>query len=553
MSAFVSQLTLVLGLRWRLVWRRARDRGFWQLGGLILSLLLVVGGVGFAFVGGVSVGANLTPGEAALGALAVFAGTHLLVLMEALARVGRGEGMAAALAHYPLSSWLIHAAETLGGASNPALLAGLAAFAGLLVHVSSVPGAALPWALLAVAWLLAVRQLAALALARLLRRRGLRELALALVSMSGLVVWFVMIWLQDRIDPTRVLAWLSEPPEAFWYLPMQWFVLPMSSLPVPALARVAGFLGAPLAVFAAIVVGADLQDRVLNGDPGGWLPRARGYRPRRWHLADRAPLSLVPPAVWATAGKELKVVRRDPFLVVMLVSQALLLIAPPLLFSLGGAGPIQSTGRAWLPLFLPVLLIAEHAPLFNVLGTEGRGLRFLAGSPAPRWQVLLGKNLAYGLTLSVFNAGVLAVAAAVFDTWSWWAPSWALLSLGLLVLLGVGNAVSAVAPLPWMGARAAAGGSKGAQAAAEGGVEPPGCGASLLRLLMVWVALVAVLPSLGLVLLGRHLGGAGLVAGLLGGLAWAVLVWLAGTGVAVGRWEAAEETLMRRYATRGAG
>jgi len=546
-TAFVGKLRLLLGLRVTLLWRRAMQRGWLvRVGAALAAPVAVLFGLGL--IGATATAsAEMLPTHRAFAAMGVLAALHALVFVEVVSRVGRGEGMAAALYPYPLSPLLIHTAEALGGAATPTLATGAAVLLGLALGSGPVAAA---WALLAVAWLVGVRQLAVLGIAALLRRRWVRDLALALLSLSGLLFWFGWIWLGDRVSVSGLVAWLDAAPATVWYLPPAWFVVAFDGVPRPPGAAVAGLLGAPLMVAAAWVVGADFQDRVLFGEAAPLVSgRSRRRRGPRWHLADRLPLALLPPAVWATAGKELKVLRRDPFLLVMLASQAVVLIVPPLLFGLGGPA-----GRFWLPAFVLLLLLAEQGPLFNTIATEGRALRFLAQQPTPRWQVLLGKNLAFYSLYAVFDAAVLGLACWMFDAPDRWALLFAATGCGLLVVGGVGNLVSATFPIPWMGARAAAGGTRAAAAAAEGGVEQPGCGTAIVRTLMGQVSLMLAAVPLVLLLFGHGLLGERVwVTALPASVAWGVGVWIVGTALAVGRLDRAEERILARLATRGAG
>ncbi len=540
----------MLGLRGRLWWRRLRTRG--ALGRGVAALSVPAGFVGLvvfaSFLNGAVRGAD--PLLVAAGMAAVLVAAHGVVFFEVTAQVGAGEGMAAALYHYPLSPGLIHASETVVGGLSPSVLMAATGLLVLGLHAAAVPVLGLLWAVVGVAYLVGFRQLFKLLLARLLRRRLLREVAMALLSFGVLGAWLAMNWAMERVDPIAVVAWLEAAPAAYWALPVNWFSSPVAAADIPGWARMAAGLGAPTLALAVYVVGAVLQDQACYGEadsPWG----LGGRRRRRWqrlHLADRWPLSLVPPAVWATAARELKTLRRDPFLVVMLLSQGVLLLAPPLLFP-----ALRGGGAGWLPALAALLLLTESGPLSNLVATEGRGLLYLAQTPTSRGQVLVGKNLGYLGLFGVFNVVFMSLGAAVFERPGDLVLLLPAVELGLLVVMGVGNVVSVVLPMARMGARAQQGGQRGAVAAAEGGVEPPGCGTMMGRFVLSQFSLVLLAPPCLLVLLGSRLAdGAALVPALLGAAAWCGLVYVAGTALAVGRWRSAEEQLVARFATRGA-
>ena len=549
MSPFGGGLATVLGLRARLWWRRLRTRGTVGRGLAVASaplgfvaLLLFAGFVNTAVQGA-------DPLLVSAGMAAVLLAAHGVIFFEVTAQVGAGEGMAAALYHYPLSPHLIHASETVVGGLSPSVLMTATGLLVLGTHAAAIPLLGLLWACLAVIYLVAFRQLFKLLLARLLRRRLLRELAMAMLSFGVLGSWLAANWALERVDPGAAIVWLETAPPAFWLLPVNWFSAPVAGADIPTWARLLAGLGAPTLCAAVYLVGAELQDQACYGEADTlWgLGGRRRRRRARWHLADRRPLSFVPPAVWASASRELKTLRRDPFLVVMLLSQGVLLLVPPLLFP-----GLRGGGGGWLPALGVLLLLSESGPLSNLVATEGRGLLYLAQTPTPRGQVLVGKNLGYLALFGVFNLGFMLLGAAVFDRFGDLPVLLPLVLMGLLVVMGVGNVVSVLLPLARMGARAQQGGQRGAAAAAEGGVEPPGCGTMIGRFFLSQMSMVLLVPPGILVIFAsRTADGAALLPAMLAAAAWCGLIYVAGTAMAVGRWRSAEEGLVARFATRG--
>ena len=502
----------------------------------------------WGFVG--TIAAMFTPTE--LGAVGGVTGglVHLIMMMEVVALVGRGEGMAPALHHFPLSPALIHSSEMIASAATPATLLSMTALLSGARFLGGPPGAALLWGVLGVIYILGLRRMLQLALASVLRRRFLREAALAAVSTVGLGLYLGSSWLAQRMEHFDLGARLDGAPPVFWMLPTHWFVLPFSGMEMPPGAQAVALVGAPLLVLAVFVVGFDLQDRAVFGETSELLASGRGEARRpSLHLPDRWPISLLPPVLWATAAKELRVIRRDPHLMVMLVTQTVVLLALP--FMMLERSP--RGGGVYLPLFALLLVMGQSRPAFNSLGTEGRALHFLAQTPASRWQVLLGKSLAYGAVFFATNALSLALACWLFGGLAEY-PTYLALSLSsLVVLLGVGNLVSVWVPIPWAGARAAAGGARAATAAADGGVERPGCGALLVRMLLLQTVPLLLLPVFALMMgAPMFLGPAWTSSLWMVSALWCGLVFAIATGLAVTRLERAEERILGMMAGRGA-
>ena len=548
--SFIASLRTLLGLRLHLHFRGLRQRGGLArfIGHLEPYLLVLLLGMVYAFTRSAAVA--LLPELVLMGAGLLFAAAHLFILFEVVARVGRGEGMAAALYHYPLSPLLIHAAEVGQSVlSVPVVVSSVALFA-LLASIEVPLVIALPWMLLWLLYLASLRQLLQVVVGRVLRRRFLRELSIALLSSVGLAAWLALNWLVHNGSVETLVARSEALPAAYWLLPMNWVVAPSELvLTSQPLALPLAAVGVSLLLAAVFVVGAALQEQACLGGSStrSSLTFGRGPR-RRLHLSDRRPLSLLPPAVWASAVKELKVMRRDPFLWVMMGSQAALLLAPPLLF--GGLGGEASF---YLPILVMLILMVESAPTFNIIAGEGRALHFLAQSPVPRWQVVVGKNLAHAFLFTLFNATFLALAALAYDALPSYGLNLTMSCYGLVMLLGVGNLVSVFLPTAWIGARGAEGGSRAAYRASEGGVEQPGCFTLILKLMCVQCLYLLAVPPTLLVVFGPSLLGSlwWLPAGA-AVIAWSLLIYLAATGLALWRLAASEERILARFSTRGA-
>ena len=562
MLAFLGSLRTLVALRLHLWDRRLKQRGVmvralsWMtpfFGAWLLSLVFSLAS---------QMAAAMPPDVTVRLAVLLLSTAPILLVTDALVRVGQGEGMAAALYHYPLSPGLIHAAELVAGLASPVILGTTTVLIAFFTAVAFNPLIGLGAALLGGTFLLALSQLLRLSTATMLRKRYIREVAFAASTLLFLALWLGFLWVTRGIEPGTIFSGFGAAPPWFWLLPPAWFVAPIVDLAeVPMYARVLGAAGAPLLVSAAFAIGAVLQDIACYGEADGLVGRAMRRRRRRTRpLSDRWPFRTLHPAIWATMGKEIKAVRRDPFLLMALVSQAVVLLVPPLIFRSGALGEATRSAKldgAWgmyMPLFVLLLVMAKHVPIFNQVATEGRGLLFLAQVPVERWKLLLGKNLAYAAVFGVFDAVFLLLAAWLFGRLDAYFFYLGMGATALVLVLGVGNVVSVFLPAQWIGARAAAGGQRAALAAAEGGVERPGCGVMFGRFLSVQLLYGLMLPPLaGMYGAAWFLEPAGQVAAAFAIAAYVGIVYVLGTGIAIARFEQVEERLRLRFASRGSG
>jgi hypothetical protein len=306
--------------------------------------------------------------------------------------------------------------------------------------------------------------------------------------------------------------------------------------PLPALG-LAALLACTFALGAALQADAATQD----GDTA--RPRARR---RGLGLLDRLPFD---PLILAVAAKELRMLRRDPFLLSSLAVQTAVLVLPALLL------PRHRGDAFYLPALVFLLVLSKQVPLMNLVGLEGRGMLFLASTPAPRWKVLVGKDVGFAALFALVDGIALSAACAIRGRLGDLPQLAALAVLGMLLLVAVGNVVSAMFPAAWIGARAAAGGPRAASAAAaDGGVEPMGCLAGLGRFVAVQIVWFLLLPSAALLALARSfLPAGGFWAAWTGLAGLAALLLVAATAFAARRMETAEDVLLRAVATRAQG
>jgi len=478
---------------------------------------------------------------------------HLPMLISVVRRAAEGEGGAAALLLFPIPASVLHGVETIAGMTSLIVLVPGVVLGGALAGASSVPLGLVSGAAI-VLYLAGVRQLTRLLLAGILRRRGVREVVLASASLVGLFGWLVVFFYSENIAALVTRGVRGTLPEYFWWLPVQWFVLPAAGAVegVPEAARRVGWIGAPLLIAAVFAAGAEVQRTILLGESAARRTGSGRRRVRFGRLLDRAPFVWVPGSVWAMAGKELRLLSRNPFFVVMLLGQLVLWIALPFLYAAMGVKVTGGSSPTWLPFVAVFSLLGMQSFTFNQLGSEGRGMHFLAGSPVPRMHVLLGKNLAYAAIGGPVAALSILVAALVFKESG--AP-WFIFAaeLGVVVMLGVGNLVSVLLPRALLGARGVSGGARAAQVAAAGALPPNGCLVSIVSSIAVMVLFVTLIPVGAGIALAAWKGGAWPAAVVPGVVAYAVFVWLILTGLASLRLTTAESWILSQIAGKEAG
>ncbi len=550
---FLGRLGTILTLRVLLYFRRLKTRGWAiRIAGYVSPIVSLAG----LLVVAAGTGLVLDRFETLVGATAavslVLLAAHAYLLFSVTARVTANQSMAAALYSFPLSPAVIHSSEAAAGLMTPAVAVPSVIVLASAAHVGAFGPAALLWGLLVIPYLAGLRQLLALALGELLRRRFMRELAFVATTSAVLGAWIAINRALATMEGDFAFeAWLEAKAAILWWLPSSWFLVPTAALDVEPAVRLAGLLGAPVLTLAIFVVGYELQDAACYGEAPSLVRRRRGggRRRRRWHLAERRPFVWLPAAIWATARKEVTVLRRNTYLVFSLGTQAALMFLPVVIFE---PDDVRVMAGGWVRMVAVILLFVEHSVLFNQIGSEGRALAFLTQTPVSRLQVLLGKNLGYGAVLLTLNVGVITGAAFAFSMVDELPVLLAMVVAAQAIFTGVGNFVSAWLPYPIVGARAQVGGTRAATTA-TGDVEPPGCGYALMRGLILQGVFVLLLPAAGLLYGVWWLAPEALVFAMSAAAAYAALIYVAGTLLAVRRLETAEDKLLALIAVKGAG
>lgn len=169
------------------------------------------------------------------------------------------------------------------------------------------------------------------------------------------------------------------------------------------------------------------------------LPAFEGKPPPRRQAAPSERIAIpggawLPAPVSAMMVKEMKLIWRVPQRRIGLLQSVL---APFVLIFAIFFGEMDALSRlpAWTALGLPaVMFFAAWGLSTNMIGMESRGLATLLLTPAPRWQILAGKGLAYvlmALVPTAIYAIVLGMAAGSL-----------LILYGLLA--GIGTSLAAI-------------------------------------------------------------------------------------------------------------
>ena len=332
MRGFFSGLFAILWLRLTLYARRRASRG----GLALVGAFLVPFAAGYLGLQVAMLAAGwasaVSPMSVTLVAGLVFAVVHILILTEVVALVGRGEGMASALHGFPLSPSLIYCSELIGSSFTPAVLLAAATTAGFALKFGGPPIFGALWAGAGLLYLMGMRRMLQLLLASLLRRRFLREAALAAMSVGGLGLYFGVNWLIQRMGRSGK-GIHPEASSVYWWLPHNWFVTPFSGAEISSVVQASSLGGGFFLIAAVFVVGYDLQIRAMFGEAPELLGRSSARRRGPLlGLIDRLPLSVIPAPLLASANKELRVLWRDPYMMVMLVTQSVVLLAMPYFF-----------------------------------------------------------------------------------------------------------------------------------------------------------------------------------------------------------------------------
>lgn len=386
----MDRLIALVALRWRLELRatlRARERAIGLLVAAPFMLLGALAGAAFLYFGTrlldaahpelvLPIGSALATGVGLLWALSpvlagiTFAETH---------DVSR-------LMHFPIPLATLVVASLLANIVQPAVLAAsldaLALAAALAERPALLPGA-LVGCLLALGFMLVAGHAAGLLLHGAARNRRLRD-ALLLVGLgvSFLMSLLPIVLLMSGAGPLRGLADVVTELDVFALSPFAWGVRAAVHAGrgewAAFLLHAASSAGASVVLVAA---SAHLTARIHRGelDLGG-AAAGPGARARM----------LFSGQIGSMIEKDLRMAWRDPALKASILVG---LVGP--LFFLFVITQIGLAGRGGGGVLLLASLVGIQGVGGAAFALERRGLQLLLGLPAPRFKVLVAKNLAF--------------------------------------------------------------------------------------------------------------------------------------------------------------
>jgi hypothetical protein len=504
MSTATGHLRLLLGLRFRLLWRQLTARTSRIVSTLLLLLVItplsIFLGLGAAALTGLLLDSGSTTGVREWIHLIYLAVFVFLSLSPVLGFRGSEFYDVTKLFLYPVRQKTVFVAVALGHLTSGTVLFFLPL---LLFPLLRLPGGAglvaLRFVGAAVFLFLAVAlgQMLVYAMLNLLRSRRFRDLAMLAGPLIGGAVY-----LATRAASFGGRSWLFDlavhrPSQWFRFSPSYWISLVVGAPEGPRLADLLPMLLGALPLTVLVVsLSTRLQEKAFLGELRVSSPAA-GIRTRRRSALRRFLGRFVPADLRAIAGRELVGLRREPMVKTLLVHQSAFFLVPVVLAMFGLGGALEGPSALAYLHFLPVmLLVVEQTILLNNLGLEGEGFVHLAATPIPRGRILLGKNLAhlalFGAANSILVLSVAAGMAAVVENID---LSTALEAgardafaglLALIVVVALGNVVSPIAPTRLT--------VKGLKALRQQHSGKEGCGIAIFRLTGLLVSLLSLLP-----------------------------------------------------------
>lgn len=359
---------------------------------------------------------------------------------------------------FPIDETLDPAQFSLAPLSRTQLAAGLA-FAGLISPSVVVPVVALTvntieWrqvlavaivaGALALILLIVSGQLFTTLLSAVLKTRRGRDFSVLIVAFIGLAGFAGQQLVRGAVSDLGLeAAVLTHPVSGHWYLPP---VAVQRIVTEAAAGRPLGSVAFVLLTAAWIVVLAWVWQRVL-GHMLTTPEEAAG--PRR---AETGVNGLSAGRGWGPAlvmaRKELRFYLRDP-------RQRLVWTGAAIFIGLAGASLLVGTSslarfqtNEWLPAMAPILVLFVGLPIaLNMFGWERNAASFLFVLPVSPRRMVVGKNLAAMVALSIETIVMAVALAALSGAWDVLPIVPALGVSAIACQMAVGNLVSVLAPL----------------------------------------------------------------------------------------------------------
>lgn len=360
---------------------------------------------------------------------------------------------------FPIDEHLDPAQFSLSPVSGPQLIAGLAV-ASLVSPSMVMPAVALgvnlyEWravapvavaaSLLFLAMLVIAGQLFTTAISAVLRTRRGRDLSVLIVAGIGLSAFAGQALVNQAIDELGLEGAVLAHPITDWAL-----LAPPVAVQRIIIEAADGEFGAALGFTAVsvawIVAMAYAWHRLLR-----WsltTPEASAGPRRNTHTGDGLARGRGWSPTWIMARKELRFYLRDPRQRLVWTGAAIFVGLAMASILVGTSTLTRYQSQGWLPLMSPVLVLFVGLPIaLNLFGWERNAASFLFVMPTSPRRMLLGKNLAAGLALSVETVVMALALAALSNSWGALTLVPVLGFCAICCQLAVGNLVSVIAPL----------------------------------------------------------------------------------------------------------
>ncbi|UCH35043.1 MAG: hypothetical protein JSV65_01455 [Armatimonadota bacterium] len=461
-------ISLLLRLKWQLMWHTYRRQVSAAVGAVLAVLLLLP--TSLVVAGGCLAGFLLLkpPFNEHLLRGVLLAGYLMWVTAPFLGYELTEDYDVSKLLLYPLSPRQIFVGVICGSLLDFSVLFSLPTL--LVIVIGFGRNIAVPMVILAVAFFLfhsvSLSQALNLATAGVLRSRRFRDI---------MIVLFPLLWIgvyaASQLLPRRAIHfnWSQILESRTWeiinllppglaartiagaargdYLAALGFLIGLAAVTAGTI-YLAGWLVS--LVYVGEVVSAPVRRRAARARaatppvPQASAPGHAAARTRRTPFGIR-----LPPVVEAVMDKEIKYVFRDPYFKAALM-QAVYMLVVMLVLALGTwrhdapvsfeAGPII----AWVAAVF--VLMAEAQLPFNIFGTEGVAASALFLFPSSRRHILIGKNLALFVALSVVNVGFIVILGALTGAMGVLIQLFLWAELALAILISVGNIISVWSP-----------------------------------------------------------------------------------------------------------
>ena len=461
-------LRLLFWLKWKLQWRAYTRNRMSALGAVLVVIFFGPAAIGVAAACAFGFLTLEPPLNAYLLSVVLLA-IYLLWLLAPVFGYALSESYdVTRLFHFPVSPRLLFVSAIFGSLLDFPVLLVLPTMAAVVIGFAHGP-VSLLLTLIAVLLFtfhtIALSQVFVLAGAGMLRSRRFRDLAIILAPLLFMGFYLATQLLSSRMRTSHLQGfdWQQIVNHPAWrYLD---FAPPgfaariiadtgqgtLAATPLYLLGLLIACLGTVylagwLINLAATghVVGSSHHKPAVAAERRAATPAAAAHQPARSRLGD-----LLPPAVAAVVGKELKYMLREPYFKTMLLNIFFMLVVGVFVFLRPWRREITEFVDPGLIVWAAsgYVFFAEIQLLMNILGTEGRAATALFLFPNSRRHLLLGKNLAMLGALFFINLVVAAVLCSVAGRPGLIGPMLVWMELANVILAGVGNIASVLFPI----------------------------------------------------------------------------------------------------------